>query len=253
MADQVKYGIEAGDQALTTGERWPRIRPKDGDRVRFHFLTDGSDPWLVATRFHSVVDGDYRSNILCLHAFTNGAESCAQCDIDPTNRRNMFACWVWVEYILHPHDNPDEKGDSWEQKQLKLPDNKTRAVFMESINQPSLLWLPAGRQKVWWSQFTNAWMVSGNLRKHLYELYRTGSGRDDTNYVLTAIKEEPLAEDFLEKDEVKDLPAIEIVFRDTLRFTPSVDVLGTDSLDGTEPEALPAAAGPTAVAEDDLI
>src|SRR3990167_3785244 len=93
VTEPVNYGIEAGEQALTSGERWPRLRPQDGDRARFHFLTDGSDPWLVATRFHGLKEEKYTRNVLCTQSFTNGVEACANCDIDPTNRRNMFACW----------------------------------------------------------------------------------------------------------------------------------------------------------------
>lgn len=252
----VNYGIEAGDQALTTGERWPRLRMQDGDRVRYHFLTTGSDPWLVATKFHKIQTEERWRDVVCLSSLTQGVENCTYCEID-TNRRNMFACWIWVEYILHPHDNPDEEGDSWEQKQLKAVDGgKPRTVFMEPVGgKPLLLWLPAGRQKVWWSQFTSAWMSSGDLRKHLYELHRVGAGRDDTNYTLTAIKEEPLAEDVLNNEEVKNLPSIEEVFRDGLRFAPTASVLGSDGLDEGPPadmEPLPSVSNQK-MSDDDLI
>jgi len=249
----VNYGIQAGEQAMTTGDRWPRLRPQDGERVRFHFLTDGSDPWLVATKFHPMGEGKQTRNIICLSALTQGVEICSYCDMDPTNRRNMFGCWLWVESILHPMDNPDPEGDSWEQKKIELPDGKTRAVFRENVGgKPLFLWLSAGRQKVWWAQFTNAWMVSGNLRKHLYELHRVGSGRDDTQYTLTSLKEDPLPDEVLQRDEVKNLPPVENLFRDTIRDAPSVGVLGTDSLDGMEPEPLPSAT-PSSMDDDDLI
>lgn len=248
----VRYGIEAGEEALAYGDRWPKLRLQDGDRARFHFLTTGSDPWLVATKFHKESDGKRWSDVLCVQALTHGEEACIRCEMDTQNRRNMFACWVYTDYILHSRDNPDEEGEAWEQKKLSLPTGREIAVFKEDINKPQLLWLPAGRAKAWWSQFTNAWMTSGNLQKHLYELHRTGSGRDDTNYTLTSNKEDPLDPAILELDEVKNLPDIEAVFRQTLSFVPKIDDLGTDSLDGAAPvEDLPKAASISS--DDDLI
>lgn len=256
------YGVESGDQEMASGSRWPYIRPKNGDRVRFHFLTNGSDPWLVATKFHPIGEGKGRRDIVCVSALTRGEEQCAICELDSgQNRRNMFACWLWVDYILHPHDNPDEEGNSWEQKKLKIRvsdgTEKERIVFMEKIDEEDaakVLWLPAGRQKVWWSQFTNAWMQSQNLRKHFYELYRVGEGRDDTNYTLTALKEDPLNEDVLEKDNVKDLPNIVDIFRSSLASMPSGDaVMGSDSLDGQSAEALPSAEATSVDPSSDLL
>ena len=273
MADQPPtYGIDAGNQEMVSGSRWPYIRPKDGDRVRFHFLTTGSDPWLVATKFHRIGEGMAARNILCVGAITRGEEQCSLCDMDSTQgRRGMFGMWLLVDYILHPHDNPDEEGDSWEQKKLKIKlddgTEKQRSVFMEQLTtklgddvvvpgQVKLLQLPAGRQQIWWSQFSNAWVQSQNLRKHLYELHRTGSGRDDTKYTLNTIKEDPLDEDLLEREDIKDLPTIEEVFRGSLSQMPSGDaVLGKDQLDGETQETsseLPKAE-PANVGTDDLV
>ena len=218
MAEAIQvpnYGIEAGQQEMVSGGRWPYLRPKEGDRARFHFLTTGSDPWLLATKFHRIGEGMQARNILCVSAVTRGEEQCGMCEMDGgQNRRNMFGIWVMLEYILHPSDNPDEDGDSWEEKKLKVAgaDGKSRqrTVFMEKFEtdlidksvvpgRVRLLQLPAGRRQVWWSQFTNAWMQSGDLRKHFYELHRVGSGRDDTNYTLNNIKEDPLDESLLER------------------------------------------------------
>ena len=268
MADDT-YGIEAGNQEMITGSRWPFLRPKEGDRVRFHFLTSGNDPWLVATKFHRVGQGQQSRNILCTAAISRGEETCVLCDSDATQgRRGMFGVWIIVDYILHAHDNPDEKGDGWEAKKLKIkgPDGeeKTRSVFKEDLSTTlenettvpgivKLLQLPAGRAQAWWNQFSNAWITSQDLRKHFYELHRTGSGRDDTNYVLTSIKEDPLDKSILEREDVKDLPTIEEVFRGSLSQMPSGNaVLGDDSLDGKEEEELPKAE-PAASGASDLI
>lgn len=252
----VRYGIGAAESAMSTQDRWPRLRPQENDRARFHFLTEGSDPWFHGTKFHNIGEDKQRRDVVCLHALTFGEEPCLLCEMDSSNRRNMFGCWVWLEYVLHPQDNPAEDGESWEQKSLAMPDGKKRTVFMEKVEEDGaarLLWLPAGRQKAWFGQFTGAWMASGNLRKHLYELHRVGKGRDDTNYTLTTIKEDPLSEEILKREEVMNLPSIEDIFRDTLRNVPQSGVLGTDSLDGPgEPEELPKEAAP-AVADDDLI
>lgn len=249
-----RYGIEAGERAMAYGDRWPKLRPKDGDRARFHFLTTGNDPWLVATKFHKETNGTRWSDIVCLQALTHGEEPCIYCEIDTSNRRNMFACWVWTEFMLHPRDNPDEDGDAWEQRKLQLATGREITVFKEDVKKAQLLWLPAGRSKAWWSQFTNAWMVSGNLQKHLYDLHRTGEGRDDTNYILTANKEDPLDPAILELDEVKALPDIEEVFRQTLTFAPRITGdMGSDSLssNGTL-EDLPKVTAPVS-SDDDLI
>jgi len=254
MPDETHYGVAAAEAAMSSRDRWPRIKPQDGERVRFHFLTDGSDPWLVGTKFHKIGEFPNSRDIVCTQALSQGNEACGFCDMDSTNRRNMFACWIWTEFILHPHDNPDEEGEAWEQKQLALPNGRKLAVFKEDIKKPQLLWLPAGKQKAWWSQFTTAWMTSGNLRRHFYELHRIGGGRDDTNYILTTVKEDPLADDILQLDEVKNLPNIEDIFRETLRFTPTTGLLGTDSLDGATPEDLPTVSTTAAsTADDDLI
>ena len=251
MDKSARYGVASAEESMSTGDRWPRCRPQNGDRVRFHFLTSGADPWLVGTKFHRIAAEPFGRDIICLAALTQGEEACTYCEIDSTNRRNMFACWIWTTYVLHPHDNPDEEGEAWEQKTLQLANDRKMVVFKEEIAKPQLLWLSAGRQKVWWSQFTSAWMAHGDLRKHLYELHRVGSGRDDTNYTLTTSKAEPLPPEILEKDEVKELPNIEDIFRETLRYAPTTGaLLGADSLDGA-PETLPSA--PVSASEDDLI
>lgn len=268
----VRYGVEAGEQQMTGGSRWPYLRPKEGDRARFHFLTTGKDPWLAATKFHSVKREKYYDNLVCLSGLTRGEESCTMCDNGATERRNMFAVWVMVDYILHPNDNPDEEADSWEQKKLKIQgtDGKTRerAVFMEVLQaeidddtklpgQTRLLWLPAGRQKVWWSQFMKAFMDTGDLQKHFYELHRVGSGLNDTNYTLNTIKEDPLNKDVLERADVKDLPSIEDVWRSGLENVPSGNsVMGADGLDEGGSDDLPKAdteGEPTPATASDLI
>ena len=258
MSDDVTYGVEAGEEQMTAGSRWPWIRPKDGDRLRFHFLTTGADPLLVATKFHSIGTGKNSRNIVCVSALTRGNEDCVLCDQDGgQNRRNLWGCWVLVDYILHPNDNPDEEGDSWPHKQLKIlgadGEEKTRSVFQEVLEtaltdesvvpgQVRFLQLPAGRQKVWWSQVSNAWMQTGDLRKHLYELHRVGAGRDDTNYTLTAKEENPLDEALLEREDIKDLPTVDEVFRSSLSQLPKGDaVLGGDELDGGGGDSLPKA------------
>ena len=273
MADeeQQNYGMEAGEEQMTSGGRWPWIRPKEGDRVRFHFLTTGNDPWLVATKFHRVGEGTASRNIVCTSALTHGEEQCSLCDMD-VQRRNMFGCWIMVDYILHPHDNPDEEGDSWESKQLKIVgedgQEKKRTVFMEVMEtelgdeskvpgQVRMLQMPAGRGKIWWNQFHNAWLRSQDLHKDLYELHRTGSGRDDTNYVLRDIEKDPLKKAILKREDVKDLVSIEEVFRLSLSQIPSGNaVLGSDTLDSEgkaeETEELPKAEA-TAPTGSDLV
>ncbi len=251
------YGMDAGNEAMSTSDFSSRLRPKAGDRVRFHFLTDGNDPWLVATRFHRVGDGMSARNIVCLNALTFGDEQCQICDTGDTTRRKMFGVWVLVEYILHPQDNPDDEGENWEQKTLKYKGDdgqeKTRTVFMEEFasaegpGEAKLLHIPAGRQGVWWNQFHKAFMESLDLRKHFYELYRVGSGRDDTDWTLTTLKEDELDKAILERADIQALTNVEDVFRAGLsQMSTNNSPLGTDSVDGEEePEAMPTPANPT--------
>ena len=249
-------GIERAQQTMTTAGRWPMLKVEDAARARFHFLTTGGDEWFCGTRFHKVsIGGDQFREVLCLRALTQGLEAC-ELDAQQAGEKllNRFGCWVYVHHILHPHDNKDEAADSWPQVQVKTAAGGQRVMFKETVEEARYLRLSAGRSQVVFAQFTNAWMVSGNLRKHIYELHRMGEALE-TTYVLTPLKEEMISEDVLQNEDIQSLPSIESIFRESLFYSggavPSSDgVLGSDSLD----ESLPAIEEEASPAiEDDLI
>ena len=247
---ETTYGMQAAQTVMVSEGRWPRLKLQNGDRVRFHFLTDGNDPWFHASKFHSVGEGMQTRDVVCLRALTRGVEACQLCG-PGAQLVNRFGCWVWVDYTLHSYDNPDENGEPWEQRKVKTAAGGERTVFVEQVGQPKYLTLRGGRNQAWFHQFNNAWMTSGDLRKHLYELLRTGE-QLETEYTLSSIKEDPIPPDIFGKEEIKNLPEIEQVFRDTVSSAEVSGLLGTDSLDTESPEQLPTIE--TAAAEtDDLI
>lgn len=249
-------GIERAQQVLQSGGRYPRLKLEPGARARFHFLTQGSDPWFAASKFHQVGAYPTGAEVLCLRALTQGIEPCEYDAQQPGERLlNRFACWVWLESILHTHDNPDEKQDSWPQVNVPTETGAKRTMFLENIGEARLLRLSAGKSQAVFSQFTNAWMISGDLRKHLYELHRQGEGLDSF-YVLTAMKETPIdfIEAILKEEDIAQLPSIESIFRESLSYAPSGDgVLGSDELDGGDAQALPTTASSATEPSDDLI
>src|SRR3972149_1486250 len=97
-----RYGMRAAQEVMVSEGRWPRLRLQNGDRVRFHFLTTGDDPWFAASKFHSVGEGPQTRDVVCLRAMTRGVEACSLCG-PGVQLVNRFGCWVWVGFILHPN------------------------------------------------------------------------------------------------------------------------------------------------------
>lgn len=241
MTEEVEgKGIAKAERVLSTGDQWPRLRLKAGDRARFHFLTSGSDDYFAASRFHKFGQGSETRTYVCLRSMSEGGDDCDYCAAGRDTDQNRFGVWVFLHFILHSGDNPDPEGEPWKQKKLDK-----RTLFQELFNKPMLIDLPAGRSRKWYKQFVTPWAQYGSLQMHLYELLRIGEGRDDTEYTLTAVKEMAIKKEHAAS--VEDLPGVEDVFKQALKFgprslTPAAGALGTDSLDGTgETEALPAA------------
>lgn len=250
----VRTGVGAGDR-FTTGGRWPLAKIRSGEHMRFHMLTDGNDTWFLPSMFHRFGEGMQTREVICVASMSDGEEECRFCNEGHTNRVNRFALWVWVHFYLHTSDNPD----------LADPDKKAKAepwpmvtvderrMFKEVVEKPLLLRLSAGRYQNVFKQFSGAFTQYGNLREHMYNLSRLGEGLE-TQYTLKAGSEkDPLSEEILNKDEVKELPSIEDVFRDTTNMGPATSA-GSNSSDGVEAvsgddEPMPQADVPTAEAE----
>lgn len=245
VATDAPEGIGAAQRRMQSGGFWPTLKTKNGDRVHFWFLTSGNDRWFNGAEFHLYGQFPTGKRIICLRALTDGNEECTYCDEGHTVLQNRFACWVWVDYILHLGNNPDEQGDEWTPVQIQVTDAsgtlKARTVFQEMVEDVKLLEMPAGRRQVWFAQFTSAWTQAGDLQLSKYELHRVGEGRDDTDYTLSVLVKEAVPKEIAEL--AADQPAIADVFRQSLQMAG----LGSDGLDsgGAQEAAQPGDALPS--------
>ena len=247
-------GIPAGEDVLDSAARWPTLRLQANERAIFHCLTNGGDDRFCATRFH--VFGRWeegnRKVFVCVRILSGGAEACRFCEQGHDSFQSEFALWLWVHTIWHATDNPKPEGEAWTARKIE-----GRTLFGEKVERPLLLRLKAGREKAWFKQFSAEWTARGDLMLWRYELRRIGEELE-TDYRLTAVKEEAVTPAILDKEEVKNLPGVPSIFRAGARFAASMagaDGLlgGGDSLDsgGAAEVELPAATMDDTVSGDD--
>lgn len=225
MPEQV--GIEAGEQILTSGQKWPKLILKGNERARFHCLTTGNDANFCAARFHTWGEFPNGGEAVCTRLLTGGEEECKYCSEGSDPDQNAFGLWAWVYHILRSTDNPEKDGDPW-----KTTAVEGRTLFVQSLERPLLIWLTAGKEKSRFRQFSAEWAALGSLQMHVYDLQRVGEGLD-TEYLLSRLKDTPIPPDMLDKEEVKNLPTVPYVFRNSSAFSsPKKAALGTDDLLG---------------------
>ena len=206
-------GIDQAESQFRSYSSTPRLRLQAGDRARLHFLSTGYDELFAGGRFHELepAQGEtYGRSVLCVRTFTDGEEVCSFCEEGHDDFSNRFAVWILVHCIYHNGDNPDPEGLPWEQFKLS-----GRIVFKESIETPILIWLKAGKQKIWFLQFKSFAAKYGTLEGRLFEFRRAGAGRDDTDYTLAAVKEEKLSKK-IEAEAKEGLATVEAIFRSTV-------------------------------------
>jgi hypothetical protein len=199
---------------------YPRLRLKQGDRAHFVFMTTGNDDYFDGALFHRYMMPGQRfgNDVVCKISLTKGQESCVLCEEGYTDRSGRFAAWVYVFDIYHRlapvEDDEEAEAPQWEQVEVI-----GRILYRERVNQPLLIWLPYGRKRVWFNQFRHEYDTRGkNLADKLYELLRKGSGRDDTDYKLTYLK------DMKTPAEVKEAAENIIPIRDIFLQTASLIV-----------------------------
>lgn len=214
------YGFAHADEVVMGGRRIPRLVLQPGDRARFWILSSGMDKWFDAARFHDDPAGSFRQ-FVCLDRMTRGAEECQYCKAGMKTTRTLWGTWLLVDYILHFADNPDA---DWEQIPIKDPQGgKQRFLFKEDVGRPLFLRMSVGKEKAWYNAFRSEWAEFGDLRKHYYELHRTGSGLN-TEYALQRVSNRAIPERYAYA--LEDLAPVEDAFRDTLQGAPR---LGTQS------------------------
>lgn len=223
MAKGVRQAQEAREAGFS---RQPRLRLVAGDRARFHFIGDGgeADEFFGGARFHSFQmtsqsGKNYRREILCVRAHTDGEETCSFCEEGHDDMSKKFAVWIYVHHILHAADNPSQEegeGEPWEQVRMQGERGKSgRIVFKEIVDEPLLIWMPYGRGGAWFGQFHEAWVKYGSLQGRIYQLRRVGKGMDDTDYTLSVIKEAKLPKEAA--DSIAEVvQPVEDVFRETI-------------------------------------
>lgn len=233
-------GMEnAQAQMASGGSRFPILKLADGDRARFHFLTNGDA--LVGTKFHRFGEGMKTRHYVCLRVMTGGEEECRWCQQGHDEVGSRFAVWVFVHNIMH-----SKQADvGWQAQQVG-----EKILFREELKEPKLIKLAGGRKGEWWNQFVAAYTTNVDLQLHIYELYREGE-QLETQYTLTTLKPQAIDPKILDSDEVKKLPTCEEVLREEATYGPggagSGSSLGTDEvLGGGTDDALPSA---TAAAE----
>ena len=213
-------GIHQAEEAASAGFlRQPRVRLKSGDRVRFHFLSTGEDDFFGGGRFHMFPQKTqggktWTKEVLCVRTFTDGEEECSHCDEGHDDMGNRFAVWVYVHFVLHLGDNPNqgEGEEPWQQVTMGK-----RVMFKETIDQPLMIWMPYGRGFVWFGQFREAVVKYGTLQGRLFEMKRVGSGMQDTDYTLAVIKEVDLEKKIQKEIDKSDVvTTIEVAMRETV-------------------------------------
>ena len=241
--DEELIGIARGQQVLQRGSKYPFLKLGSGDRGRFHFLTSGADHHFASGTFHKFGQGQETRTLICTASLTEAnARECKFCERGHSDTQGRFACWIYLHQVLRVGDNPDQEGDPW--KQAKVPE-ANRTMFVEDVKKPVILRLAAGRGQAWFKQFSGFWMTrDSNLQLDLFELVRTGTGLE-TDYTLNIVKEMAIPAKLAKLQA--DLPGIEEVFTEEMRFSPHAagagagmgqDALEVGGTDAEEP-ALP--------------
>ncbi len=161
------HGMERAMKTMTG--KWPRLYPQPGERVRFHFLTDGGDTWFCSSKHHRIGEGRDGDDFVCLRALTDGLEECQYCAAGDRELVNRFGMWLYIHMILHPSDNPKiNDANAPEEQRQSWPQAKVAGVvmFKEVVEKPLFLQMSAGRSQKWFKQFSKYWVDSGDLRIH---------------------------------------------------------------------------------------
>jgi hypothetical protein len=220
---------QAQAQMSGGGSRYPLLKLDDGDRARFHFLTNGDG--LIGTKFHKTGEGKGTRYWVCLRVLTGSQEECKFCEEGHDDMSSRFAVWVYVHNIMHSKQDPE--GEWVAKKQGK------KTLFREEVKEPKLLKMAGGRKGAWFNQVMNFFANNGDLQLHIYELLREGLELE-TEYTFDDLKEDAIDPKILKLDEVKDLPTVEEVLREELQYSANAagsgDAMGTDSVLGEESE-----------------
>ncbi len=234
-----RTGMAAAQAQMSGGgSRFPQLWLDDGDRARFHFLTNG-DTDLVGTKFHRFGEDKKTRHYMCLRVFTGGEEECRWCEEGHDQVGSRFAIWVYCHNILHASQAEMPEDEEWEPTKVGK-----KTLFRQEIKAPKIIRMAAGKKQSWFSQFVNMWTTHGDLQLHIYELYREGLELE-TEYYLTTLKEQAIDPKLLDDDDIKELPTCEEVLREEVTFGPggagSGGAMGTDGVTGTDSDPLPSA------------
>ncbi len=247
-------GMESAQAQMSGGgSRYPYVKLDDGDRCYFHFLTNGDG--LIGTKFHKTGQGKGTRHWVCLRILSGNQEECGYCQEGHDDLSSRFAVWIYVHNINHASQANQPDDQEWKPKKFGK-----KTLFREEIGEPRLLKMAGGRKGAWFNQVMNHFANNGDLQLHIYELLREGLELE-TEYTFDDKKEEALKPSILKTDEVKDLPSIEEVLREELKFANASGsgdmgtdaVFGPDGAEQPEEKATEKAEPSEPAADDDLI
>lgn len=217
----------------------------DGEKAFGNFLATGeeSDHRYQSYNVHSVNNNGRFDKEFCTYDDTG---NCARClDSKPTQQ---FGVWVWVNYILRKKQNPAlgkyDNAKTW--RKVKYRDE---LYYYQEINDVRLWTSGPGNKRYIFNQLFEHFEQFGSLMDRGYIWSRTGSSKEDTNYLI-----KPMADTITLNEKqmeiYRQLPSVIDVVAGRQSWPPvSTSEIITD--DGEDVEVLEAPAVVSNMAESD--
>lgn len=188
---------------------------RDGDVAKVSIVATGDDEdirlddfWAHTLQTTSDSGGTTWTSRYC-DRMLNENESCLLCEKGDSKPGHKFGFWCYVHEIFHDK----QTNESWE----KFTSPSGTIKYKEVVNEFKVFTRGFGSRDYLWNQLVDIYNEDNALNKWVTRIGRKGSGKEDTNYIISSTRDKiNLSKELLE--EAKELPPIREFFQK--RYSP---------------------------------